>query len=137
MKQQYAVNQSKATVNFPQYSIRIPFAEEINFLVFDKSQLQLLPDKPGVYLFCRLSQSYSLYSYSQGFHAPIYIGVAANSLSARLAWHERWAEAEQLGANRILVAQVAPAEQDRVRSQLINKFNSELNRDCRPSPFIS
>lgn len=82
-------------------------------------------DVPGVYLFVRIDQREQRY-------APLYVGQTT-SLAARLPGHERWHEAERLGATQVHAKVIqAPGDRARLEENLIRTFNPPLNRQHTP-----
>lgn len=82
-------------------------------------------DSPGIYIFAA----------PRGLlgHQAIYIGQC-NSFRMRLAWHEKWAEAQRLGA-RSVHAMVVDRQLDRdwIERHLIETFRPPLNKQLVPA----
>ncbi len=82
------------------------------------------PSIGGLYLFCKLEPPSTW--------VPLYIGQAT-ILDERLCSHERWDEAQRLGATRVLAATVPlQADRDRYEKALIEQFDPCLNVKLRP-----
>jgi excinuclease UvrABC nuclease subunit len=77
----------------------------------------------GIYVFTGLNQAKKW--------VPLYIGQAS-SLAERLANHERWSEAQRLGATHIH-AKVVPhqSQRDQIEKQLIQAFQPRLNTQLK------
>jgi len=82
-------------------------------------------DVAGIYIFCGVNR--------EGRWEPLYIGQSS-SLAERLATHERWSEAERLGATHIHVRAV-PQEATRLEleRQLIGYYQPRLNVQLKES----
>lgn len=82
-------------------------------------------DSAGIYIFAGVNQ--------QNKWVALYIGQAS-SLAARLATHERWLEAAQLGATHIHARIVAhQTERDALEKQLIQAYQPRLNVQLKAS----
>lgn len=79
-------------------------------------------DVAGIYIFAKSDQ---------GQWQPIYVGQAS-SFKDRMANHERWAEAQRLGATHVL-ALIVPqqASRDGIERSLIQTFEPPLNQQLK------
>ena len=84
--------------------------------------------KPGNYMFVKETNS--------GW-VPIYVGIADN-LYDRLHNHEKWQEAQGLGASRV-IAHINLDDQDKSNEEvdLISYWNPPLNTQHRTRPISS
>lgn len=84
---------------------------------------------PGVYVFARPAGG------GRGW-APVFLSRTAN-LSARLARHERWAEAAALGATRVLVHQRDERDvREFVEADLLKTMNPALNDPMHSAAWV-
>lgn len=93
--------------------------DDVQFHIYQAKDAPNWADKPGLYIFASYTQTGSIRAH--------YIGQAG-SLKDRLANHERWREAEKLGATLIL-ARVEPTQSGRDSKEkgLIQHYNPKLN----------
>lgn len=77
----------------------------------------------GVYIFTGIN--------AQNQWVPLYIGQAS-SFSERLPNHERWSEAQQLGATHVHAMVVSRQDdRDRIEQHLIQAYQPQLNTHLR------
>lgn len=75
---------------------------------------------PGVYIFAGLN--------SAGYWSPIFVG-SASSLAETVPNHEKWPEAEGLGATHVHAAVIlSPEDQERLKRRLVNTYHPTLNQ---------
>jgi hypothetical protein len=80
-------------------------------------------DVAGLYIFCSINSSNQW--------VPLYIGQAS-SLSDRLSNHERWKEAQSLGATHIHAKVVTPqGSRDQIEAELIESYQANLNSQLK------
>lgn len=93
--------------------------DAVQFYVYPAKDARNWADKPGLYIFGSYTQTGSILAH--------YIGQAS-SLKDRLANHERWDEAENLGADLIL-ARIEPTQsgRDSKERDLIENYKPKLN----------
>jgi hypothetical protein len=78
--------------------------------------------QPGVYIFVRRANPGWL---------PVYIGIA-DDLVDRLTGHDRWAEAQQLGATHLMAqVQIDRTAREKAEQDLIGYWNPPLNTHHR------
>jgi hypothetical protein len=94
---------------------------KLRFWFVDLSLARLIR-QPGVYIFVRLT--------NQGW-LPVYIGIA-DDLVDRLTNHDRWAEAQRLGATHLMAKGLADrAAREAMERHLIGLYNPPLNTQHR------
>lgn len=97
-----------------------------HFLVYTPENARTV-HLPGLYIFTKLTMDWA----GNRTWTPLYVGQAL-LFATRLLAHERWSEAENLGANQIhLMTETNPYSRSTIENILIEKLQPRLNIQLR------